>query len=163
MIGQNQTVRTGMGEKKNVRDQDGKTATILDDPKINIKTKLAGLWVILMFFYLYNDVFTLFQPGSMEGVQFNQATMLGIAVLMAIPSLMVFLSLTLKAKANRSANIIAGIFYAGVLLTTMLVPGEVWAYYRLYMIIEGALIALIIWHAWKWPNQVGGGSPQVRR
>jgi hypothetical protein len=88
MIGQNQTIRTGKGEKKNVNDQDGKSATILDDPKVNIKTKFAGLWVILMFFYLYNDVFTLFQPGSMEGVQFNQATMVGIAVLMAIPSLM---------------------------------------------------------------------------
>jgi len=72
---------------------------------------------------------------------------------MAIPSLMVFLSLTLKAKANRWANIIAGVFLAGVLLTTMLVGGEVWAYYRLYTIIEGVLIALIIWHAWKWPKQ----------
>jgi len=153
MIGQNQTIRTGMGEKKSVNDQDGKTAAVLEDPKINIKTKLAGLWVILMFFYLYNDVFTLFQPGSMDGVQFNQATMLGIAVLMAIPSLMVLLSLTLKARTNRSANIIAGIFHAGVLLTTMLVPGEVWAYYRLYQIIEGALIVLIIWDAWKWPEQ----------
>ena len=153
MIGQNQTIRTGKGEKKNVNDQDGKSATILDDPKVNIKTKFAGLWVILMFFYLYNDVFTLFQPGSMEGVQFNQATMVGIAVLMAIPSLMVYLSLTLKAKTNRRANIIAGIFYAGVLLTTMLVPGEVWVYYRLYQIIEGVLIALIIWNAWKWPEQ----------
>jgi len=142
-----------MNEKKHVKDKNGKTATILEDPKINIKTKLAGLWVILMFFYLYNDVFTLFQPGSMEGVQFDQASMFGIAVLMAIPSLMVFLSLTLKAKANRSANIIAGMFLAGVLLATTLVPGDVWAYYRLYMIIEGALIALIVWHAWKWPEQ----------
>jgi hypothetical protein len=153
MTEQNQTIGTGMNEKKHVKDKNGKSATILDDPKVNIKTKFAGLWVILMFFYLYNDVFTLFQPGSMEGVQFNQATMLGIAVLMAIPSLMVLLSLTLKAKTNRSANIIAGIFHAGVLLTTMLVPGEVWVYYRLYQIIEGALIALIIWNAWKWPEQ----------
>jgi len=130
-----------------------KTVTTLEDPKINIKAKLAGLWVILMFFYLYNDVFTLFQPGSMEGIQINQAFLLGAAILMAIPSLMVFLSLTLKAKANRWANIIAGIFLAGVLLTTTLVPGELWAYYALYMIIEGVLIALIIWHAWKWPTQ----------
>jgi len=137
-------------------DSHRKTATILEDPKINIKTKLAGLWVILMFFYLYNDVFTLFQPGSMEGIEINQAFLLGAAILMAIPSLMVFLSLTLKAKANRWANIIAGVFLAGVLLTTMLVGGEVWAYYRLYTIIEGALIALIIWHAWKWPKQEEG-------
>ncbi|HJX24037.1 MAG TPA: DUF6326 family protein [Candidatus Bathyarchaeia archaeon] len=138
-----------------------KTATILEDPKINIKTKLAALWVILMFFYIYNDVFSLFQPGNIEKIiageiEMNQAFLLGAAILMAIPSLMVFLSLTLKAKANRWANIIAGIFYAGVLLTTMLVPGELWAYYALYMIIEGVLIALVIWYAWKWPKQEEG-------
>jgi hypothetical protein len=121
MAEQDQTIGTGMDKKKNVRGEDGKTATILEDPKIDIKTKLAGLWVILMFFYLYNDVFTLFQPGSMEGIELNQAFLLGAAVLMAIPSLMVFLSLTLKAEANRRANIIAGVFHAGVLLTTTLV------------------------------------------
>jgi len=152
MTEQNQTIGTGMGEKKIVRDQDGKTATILEDPKINIKAKLAGLWVILMFFYLYNDVFTLFQPGSMEGIELNQAFLLGAAVLMAIPSLMVFLSLTLKAEANRRANIIAGVFLAGVLLATTLVSAGIWAYYALYMMIEGVLIALIIWYAWKWPK-----------
>jgi len=139
-------------------DSHRKAATILEDPKINIKTKLAGLWVILMFFYLYNDVFSLFQPGNIEKIiageiEMNQALLLGAAILMAIPSLMVFLSLTMKAKANRWANIIAGIFLAGVLLTTTLVPGELWAYYALYMIIEGVLIALIIWYAWKWPKQ----------
>ena len=72
--------------------------------------------------------------------------------MMAIPSLMVFLSLTLKAEANRRANIIAGVFHAGVLLTTTLVSAGIWAYYALYMIIEGVLIALIIWYAWKWPR-----------
>ena len=76
---------------------------------------------------------------------------------MAIPSVMVFLSLTLKAKANRWANIIVGIFHAGVLLTTTLLPGgEIWAYYMSYMIVEAVLIALIVWHAWKWPKQGRG-------
>jgi hypothetical protein len=163
MAEQNQITEADKGEKKNVKEKDRKAATILEDPKINIKTKLAGLWVILMFFYMYNDIFTLFQPGSMEGVQVNQAFLLGAAILMAIPSLMVFLSLTLKAQANRWSNIVVGAFHAGVLLTTTLVGGEVWAYYRLYTIIEGVLIALVIWHAWKWPKQVGGGSPQVCR
>ncbi|HEX9908099.1 MAG TPA: DUF6326 family protein [Thermoplasmata archaeon] len=137
-------------------DSHRKTATILEDPKINIKTKLAGLWVVLMFFYLYNDVFTLHRPGFIEGIlaedtQFNQALLLGAAIIMAIPSVMVFLSLTLKAKANRWANIIVGIFYGGLLLFT--IPGGIWAYYALYMIVEAVLIALIIWHAWKWPTQ----------
>jgi hypothetical protein len=137
-------------------DSHRKTATILEDPKVNIKTKLAGLWVVLMFFYLYNDVFTLHRPGFIEEIlaedtQFNQAFLLGAAIIMAIPSVMVFLSLTLKAKANRWANIIVGIFYGGLLLFT--IPGGVWAYYALYMIVEAVLIALIIWHAWKWPTQ----------
>jgi len=137
-------------------DSHRKTATIFEDPKINIKTKLAGLWVVLMFFYLYNDVFTLHRPGFIEGIlgedtQFNQAFMLGAAIIMAIPSVMVFMSLTLKAKANRWANIIVGIFYGGLLLFT--IPGGIWAYYALYMIVEAVFIALIIWYAWKWPTQ----------
>jgi len=138
-----------------------KTATILEDPKINVKIKLSALWVTLMFFYLYNDVFTFFQPGIIEeivagevaGFQITQVFLLGAAILMAIPIFMVFLSLTLKAKANRWANIILGIFHVVVLLTTLLVPGALWAYYALYMIVEAVLIALIVWYAWKWPTQ----------
>ncbi|MBE3092133.1 MAG: hypothetical protein IMZ51_00525 [Chloroflexi bacterium] len=123
--------------------------------KINVKIKLSALWVTLMFFYLYADVLTFYQPGIIEeivageivGIQINQVFLLGVAILMAIPTVMVFLSLTLKAKANRWANIILGIFHAGVLLTSMLVPGETWAYYIVYMIGEAVLIALIVWYA----------------
>jgi len=68
---------------------------------------------------------------------------------MAIPSVMVFLSLTLKAKANRWANIILGIVYTGVILITLLMPG-VWAYYLFYGSVEVVLTALIVWYAWKW-------------
>jgi len=131
--------------------------------KINVKIKLSALWVTLMFFYLYADVFSFFQPGNIEeiiageiaGIQLNQVFLLGVAILMAIPSVMVFLSLTLKAKANRWANIIVGIFQAGVLLTTttMVDPGGTWAYYAFYLIVEAVLIALIVWHAWTWPKQ----------
>jgi hypothetical protein len=141
-----------------------KTARILEDVKINVKIKLAALWVTLMFFYLYADVLAFYQPGHIEdvisgevvGIQINQVFLLGSAMLMAIPSVMVFLSLTLKAKANRWANIILGIFHAGVLLTTMFIPVETvetWAYYIFYIIVEALFIALIVWYAWKWPKQ----------
>ena len=33
-----------------------KTATILEDVKINVKIKLAALWVALMFLYIYADI-----------------------------------------------------------------------------------------------------------
>ena len=71
---------------------------------------------------------------------------------MSIPIFMTFLSLALPAKVNRPTNIIVGIFHAVVLATTLTVPGETWAHYALYMIFEAVFIALIVWHAWKWPD-----------
>ncbi len=138
-----------------------KTAMILEDVKINVKIKLALLWVSLMFFYIYADVFSFFQPGIIEeiitgevgDIEISQIFLLGGAILMAIPSFMVILSLTLKATVNRLVNIIVAIFHFIVLIGTLLVPGEIWAYYALYMIFEAVFIVLIVWHAWKWPTQ----------
>jgi hypothetical protein len=135
--------------------------TILEDVKVNVKVKLALLWVALMFFYIYNDVFSLFQPwhvaelveGHLEGIQFTQELLFGAAILMALPSIMVFLSLALKANVNRMVNLIVGIFHIIILVSTLLVPGDLWAYYALYMVFEAVFILLIIWTAWKWPIQ----------
>ena len=138
-------------------------ARVLEDVKINIKIKLAALWVALMFLYIYADILTFYQPGIIEeiisgkivGIQINQVFLLGAAILLAIPGIMVCLSLTLKAKANRWANIILGIFHAGVLLTTMFIPIETmesYAHHIFYLIAEAVFIILIVWCAWKWPN-----------
>ena len=136
-------------------------AKMLEDVKVDAKVRLALLWVALMFFYIYNDVFSLFQPrhvaelveGHIGGIQFTQELLFGAAILMALPSFMVLLSLTLPAKPNRLANIVVGIFHIAVLVGTLLVPGDLWAYYALYMILEAVFLVLIIWHAWKWPTQ----------
>jgi hypothetical protein len=135
---------------------------MLEDVKINVKFKLSALWVTLMFFYLYADVLAFYQPGSIEkiiageigGIQINLGFSLSSAMLMAIPSVMVFLSLAMKAKVNRWTNIIVGIFHAGLLLIAVLVPGGL--YYAFYVVIEAVFIALIIGYAWKWPRTLGG-------
>ena len=138
-----------------------KIASMLEDRKVHVKVKLALLWVALMFFYVYNDVFSMFQPGhvaelvegQLEGVQITQTLLFGAAVLMAFPSFMVLLSLTLKARANRLVNIIVGIFHVLVLLGTQFVgEGETWFYWRFYELLEALFLALIIWTAWKWPT-----------
>ena len=136
---------------------------ILEDRQVNVKVRLALLWVALMFFYIYNDLLSMMQPGhvaqlvegALGGVRFTQTMLVGAAVLMAFPSFMVLLSLTLKAKANRLVNIIVGIFHVLVLLGTQFVggEGEVWFYWRLYELFEAAFIVLIVWTAWKWPKQ----------
>ncbi len=136
-----------------------KTARIMEDVKINVKIKLSVLWVALLFLYLYNDVLSLFRADMIEEIIAgelpigSQISFVGFAILMAIPIVMVFLSLTLKAKVNRWVNIILGIFHAGILLASLLAPGEIWAYSALYMISEAVFIALIVGHAWKWPKQ----------
>jgi hypothetical protein len=139
-----------------------KTTTRLDDRQVNVKVRLALLWVALMFFYIYNDLFSMMQPGhvaqlvegSLEGVEFTQPMLVGAAVLMAFPSFMILLSLILKARANRLVNIIVGILHVFVLLGTQFVgEGEVWLYWRLYELLEAAFLVLIVWTAWKWPKQ----------
>ncbi len=132
----------------------------MEDVKINVKIKLAGLWAAVMLLYLYGDVFGFYKPGLIEdiiarevaGMQITQVWLLGGAILMAIPSAMVFLSLTLKPKANRWANIILGIVYTVVMLGTMLMPGT-WVYYMFLGIVEVVFTLLIVWYAWKWPKQ----------
>ena len=133
---------------------------MFEDVKVNVKIKLSALWVALMFFYLYNDVFGSYRQDIVEKVlsgekALNQVFLFGAAILMAIPILMIFLSLALPAKVNRVVNIIVGIVYAGVLVPALLVPGETWVYYVFYEILEVVFIALIVWHAWKWPKQEG--------
>ena len=136
------------------------TLGMLDDRKVNVKAKLALLWVALMFLYIYNDIFSFFQPGhiadlaegTLEGVQFTQTLLFGAAVLMAFPSFMVLLSLTLKARVNRLVNIVVGILHIFVLLGTQFVgEGETWFYWRFYELLEALFLVLIILSAWKWP------------
>ena len=137
------------------------SAFMLVDRQVNVKVKLALLWVALMFFYIYNDIFSLFQPGhvadlvegQLEGVQFTQTMLFGAAALMALPSIMILLSLTLQARVNRWVNIVVGIFHIFVLIGTQFVgEGESWIYWRFYELLEALFLVLIIWTAWKWPT-----------
>lgn len=138
-----------------------KTARILEDVKINVKMKLSALWVTVMFCYLYADVKGLYLPGFIEeiiagevlGMRITQVWLLGSSILMAIPAVMIFLSLILKPKANRRANIILGIVYTGVILITLFMPGPRAYYYIFFGSVEVVLTALIVWYAWKWPKQ----------
>ena len=137
-----------------------KTARSLEDVKINVKIKISALWVTLMFFYIYADILGFYAPGNIEellsgeiaGIKMTQGVLLGSTILMAIPSVMVFLSLIMKAKANRLVNIIVGIVYIGVLAGTFL-TGRNPAYYIVYAIGKAVFISLIVWHAWKWPKK----------
>jgi len=94
----------------------------MEDVKINVKLKLSVLWIAAMFSWVYGDLLRMysgdFVPGELGGVLLTQEMWLVAAITMMIPVAMVFLSLELKYKANRRANIIVGIFYTCLLYTS---------------------------------------------
>ena len=133
-------------------------APLLDDVKIHVKIKLAGLWTSLMFCYIYGDYFGLYQKGKLQAMlegrmgplgPATQGVLLGTAILMAIPAVMVFLSLVMKPAPNRWANIIFGVIFTLIMLITM--PGA-WLFYLFLGVVEVILSSLIVWYAWTWPR-----------
>lgn len=128
----------------------------LEDLKINVKIKLSALWASVMFCYIYADYFGLYKPGKLQSIhngQFftlptTQKVLLAASLMLAIPSLMIFLSVALPPVFNRWLNIVAGAVYTAIILKTM----WGWAFYVFYGVIEISLTSLVVWYAWRWPK-----------
>ncbi len=135
----------------------------MENVKINVKMKLSALWISMMLLYIYADILSLFRPGQVEEMldgrmgpfPVTQGSLLVASILMMIPAVMVFLSLTLKSNANRPANITLGLLYTLVNISNLI--GETWVYYIFFGILEIVLTLLVVWYAWKWVNP--GGEP----
>ena len=130
-----------------------------EDVKINVKLKLSALWVALMLVYIYVDILSNFKPGAIEKMMdgfmgpfpVTQGSLFSASILMMIPAVMVFLSLALKPKVYRWANIILGVLYTFVNIGNLI--GETsWFFYMTFVVVEIALTLLIVWNAWKWTN-----------
>lgn len=135
-------------------------AFFFEDVKINVKIKLSALWAAVMLCFTYCDILQFYLPSMLdEVIQGNmgfmgpvtQVKMLGGAIMMSIPSVMVFLSLVLKPKVNRLINIIFGILFTLIMIVTMFMGA--WVYYMYFGTIEIILTILIVWYALKWPKQ----------
>jgi Family of unknown function (DUF6326) len=137
------------------------TPSLLDNPPIPVQAKLAAAWTSLMFLYVYVDYFHLYKPGAIDeirgGVIFEfdiSGTLLTIfTAFVAIPALMVMLSMTLPARVNRATNLVVALLY--IPFSVFNVVGESWdwaSFYGLSIGIEVLLLAFILRSAWKWPR-----------
>ena len=139
-----------------------KASAALEDIKMNVKIKMSALWGSVMFCYIYADYFELFVPadvpGSLQTILKRetgplrlptQGFLLGGSLMLAIPSVMIFLSVALKPNLNRWLNIIFGVIYTVIILITMWFS----AVYLFFGIIEVVLTGLVVWYAWNWPKQ----------
>jgi hypothetical protein len=90
--------------------------------------------------------------GEIGGLKIGQELLLLFAVLMLVPLVMAFLSLTLKDPSNRWANVIVGIVYTGFQLFALvgtLTASSVYAYAVLMETAKVVVPALIVWYSWK--------------
>ena len=134
----------------------------LVDFKVNVKIKLSALWVSVMLLYIYGDIFALFVPGQIErlikgNMGIGTTTPLKLfaaSLLMTIPAIMVFLSLTLKPRINRWMNIIFGAAYTIIIILTNLTSIDLWWTFDLFFgIVDIVITSMIVLYAWKWPKQ----------
>jgi len=131
-----------------------------EDIKLNIKTRLSALWASVTLCYLYGDYFELYVPqkaqGLVNGVNLlnSPAKLLAASILMAIPALMVFLSLVLKPKINRLFNIVLGIFFTALMVLIALTSLSAWRMFYVFLaLVESVLTVIIVYSAWYWPAQ----------
>ena len=128
---------------------------------IPVQAKIAAAWTSFMFLYIYVDFFNLYKPGVVDGIlnglvwTFDVSPTLLTFMLasVAIPALMVMLSMTLPARVNRATNLV---------VASLLIPysafnaaGATWewaSFYGLSIGIEVLLLAFILRSAWNWPR-----------
>ena len=124
-----------------------------------VQMKLAALWASVMFCYIYCDYFELYTPGKLQEMlqarlgplgPVTQGALLGTSLMMAIPSLMIFLSIALGPRTSRWLNLVFGTLYTA--LMAMLAIQADWHFYRGFAALEAALTALAVWYAWRWPR-----------
>ncbi|MCG2798410.1 MAG: DUF6326 family protein [Cellulomonas sp.] len=133
--------------------------TELEDPAVLVRVKLVAAWTAVTLLYAYVDILAFFKPGVIDQIlagkvwEFDatQPLLTVFLALMAIPILMVLLSATLPARANRMTNLVVAsvqVPYAAF----NLVGGSWTVFYGLGVVLEVAVFALILRYAWTWPR-----------
>lgn len=136
---------------------------MLEEYRTPAKLKLAALWASTMFCYIYGDYFGLYVAGTLADMNHGSMGPLGhatsgvltaVSLMMAIPSLMVALSLLLPASICRWACIVLGLFYTAIMAVSL--PGSE-LFYKVLAAIEMTLTLAITVVAIRWPREVRRG------
>ena len=146
---------------------DTKSTTALHDPPVPVRAKLAAAWTSFMFLYIYVDYFALYKPGVvddiLDGVVFefdiSQTLLTLFLTSVAIPILMILLSMMLPARINRAANLVVASL--NIPFAMFNAVGESWTYfYGLSIGLELLLLAFILRSAWTWPRTPAPSMPE---
>ena len=130
---------------------------------VNVKIKLAALWIAVEFCFVYGDLLRLYSGDYVAGEGIGGIPVEGMlisldllwliaAITMAIPIVMIVLSVMLKYKANRWTNIVVSILFI-IYNIIGLSGGYPSAYDKFLIILSLVFNVLIVWYAGRWRNQ----------
>lgn len=137
-----------------------RSRSALEDLRMPVQAKLAAAWTSLMFLYIYMDLFNLYKPGTipdiLEGRAFkfdiSQALLIVFLTVVAVPGLMIVLSVILPARANRVINLVVAAI--DIPLAAFELAGGSWMFfYGLGVGLEVLLLVFILRSAWTWPRR----------
>jgi hypothetical protein len=121
------------------------------------KVKISVLWLFASVAFLAHQILVLMEPGIIaqlmageaEGQKIGPELILSFAILMLVPLVMAFLSLTLKDSMNRWVNIIVGAAFA-ILWFFGVIAAAQSAYWGGALMTLSAVVAsaLIVRYAW---------------
>ena len=126
--------------------------------KSDTRVKHSTLWIVVLLNMIFADIFSIMvvlvskKPLDIPG---EVTTVMAVAAVVTnIPILMVYFSRVLPHRANRWANIVAGL-----LTIAYVVGGGDWApHYLIIASIEVVILLVIVGSAWQWRDseQVAG-------
>lgn len=137
----------------------------------DIKDRLSLLWLFALLNYLYADVIALWYIIGLPNfhVHLPPWLLMGSAVLMEIPIAMIVACRLLPFRANRLANIVAGVIETVVNGSVTFIPPLVGAgdripalpEYLFFATIETVCTLIIIRQAWTWGKNAANSTEQV--
>ena len=143
------------------------STAIVEEGRIGVRLKISFLWISVLFLYAYGDIFGFFVPGRIEevvggkvsGIAISDGFLLAVSVYVAIASVMIFLTLVLRAEVSRWANLVLAIVYVASVVASAI--GED-PYYLFLSAAEVLLLLAIVRYAWTWPrrplDEAAGGA-----
>lgn len=124
---------------------------------VDTRLKIAALWTATMLIVVFVDLFSLYRPdvradidaGKVFAFDIGQPFLFFATVYVVVAAVMIYLSLILPRKVNRITNLVLAGLYAITIVGGAI--GE-WNYYILGSLVEAVLLAMVIRHAWTWPD-----------
>lgn len=133
------------------------TTTHYLDHRVGPRLTIAASWTSMLFLFVCVDLFSLYrkdvradlEAGKVAAFTIGQGYLLGVIVYVAVPSLMLLLSLAMPARVTRAVNIAVAAVYAVTIAASAV--GE-WTYFVVGSVLEVALLVAIAYQAWTWPK-----------